>query len=130
MLSILKQSLDKLLTILKSETISQSRYKSTSLLPNSSSQERDFFKNSLSWLDKFGNKEVDLYRDWLIVSDFNIVNNLSKDCLSIDNNELGKIQILKAKGLKCDRCWHYQNITVKGIENTKLCERCANIINL
>ena len=73
---------------------------------------------------------MDLYRDWLIVSDFNIVNNLSKDCLSIDNNELGKIQILKAKGLKCDRCWHYQNITVKGIENTKLCKRCANIINL
>ncbi len=92
--------------------------------------ENQFFKNSLSWLDKFGNKEVDLYRDWLIVSDFKIVNNLSKDCLSIDNNELGKIQILKAKGLKCDRCWHYQNITVKGIENTKLCERCANIINL
>ena len=92
--------------------------------------ENEFFKNSLSWLDKCGNKEVDLYRDWLIVSDFNIVNNLSKDCLSIDNNELGKIQILKAKGLKCDRCWHYQNITVKGIENTKLCERCANIINL
>ena len=53
--------------------------------------ENELFKNSLSWLDKFGNKEVDLYRDWLIVSDFNIVNNLSKDCLSIDNNELGKI---------------------------------------
>ena len=86
--------------------------------------------SSLSCLDKFGNQEVDSYRDWLIVSDFNIVNNLSKDYLSLDNSELGKIQILKAKGLKCDRCWHYQNITVKGIENTKLCERCANIINL
>jgi len=35
----------------------------------------------------------------------------------------------KAKGQKCDRCWHYQNLTVKGIEDTKLCERCANIIN-
>ena len=70
------------------------------------------------------------FSDGLIVSDFNIVNNLSKDCLSIDNNELGKIQILKAKGLKCDRCWHYQKITVKGIENTKLCKRCSNIINL
>ncbi len=92
--------------------------------------ENEVFKNSLSWLDKFGNQEVDLYRDWLIVSEFNIVNNLSKDCLSIDNNEIGKIQILKAKGLKCDRCWHYQNNVVQGIENTKLCERCANIINL
>ena len=85
-------------------------------------------KNSLSWLEKSGNKEVDLYSDWLIVSKFSIVNSLSKDFLITDNNELGKIQILKAQGQKCDRCWHYQNFTVNGIENTKLCKRCANII--
>ena len=64
----------------------------------------------------------------LNLSKFIIINNLSKDCLITDNNELGKIQIIKAKGQKCDRCWHYQNITVKGIENTKLCKRCSNII--
>ena len=92
--------------------------------------ENETVKNSLSWLENFGNKEVDLYHDWLIVSKFNIVNNLSKDCLIVDNNELGKIQILKAKGQKCDRCWHYQNITFNGMEDTKLCKRCANIISL
>ena len=92
--------------------------------------ENEIVKNSINWLEKFGNKEIDLYSDWLIVSKFSIVNNLSKDCLIIDNNELGKIQILKAKGQKCDRCWHYQKITVKGIEDTKLCKRCANIITL
>ncbi len=92
--------------------------------------ENEIVKNSLTWLEKFGDKDVDLYSDWLIVSKFNIVNSLSKDCLIIDNNELGKIQILKARGQKCDRCWHYQNMTVKGIEGTKLCKRCANIINL
>ena len=90
----------------------------------------EIVKNSLLWLEKFGNKEVDLYSDWLIVSNFNIVNILSRDCLIIDDNELGKIQILKAKGQKCDRCWHYQNITVKAIEDTYLCKRCANIINI
>ena len=90
----------------------------------------DEVKNSLSWLDKFGNKEVDLYSDWLIVSKFNIVKNLSEDYLIFDNNEFGKIQILKAKGHKCDRCWHYKEFTVKGIENTKLCKRCSKIINL
>tara|TARA_B100000945_G_scaffold297_1_gene271 strand:+ start:295 stop:3192 length:2898 start_codon:yes stop_codon:yes gene_type:complete len=92
--------------------------------------ENDFIKNSLSWLYKFGNKEVDLYSEWLIVSNFNIVNDLSEDFLIIDNNELGKIQILKAKGEKCARCWHFEQVTFRGIENTKLCKRCSNIINL
>ena len=59
-----------------------------------------------------------------------MVSDLVENSLIIDTNELGKIQIMKAQGQKCDRCWHYQNLTVKGIENTKLCERCANIINL
>ena len=48
----------------------------------------------------------------------------------IDNNDIGKIQILKAHGQKCDRCWHYQKETFNGIQNTKLCKRCSNIINL
>ena len=30
-------------------------------------------KDSLSWLKKFGNEDVDLFRDWLIVSDFKVV---------------------------------------------------------
>ena len=92
--------------------------------------EDDKVKNSLSWLDKFGNKEVDLYSDWLIISKFNIVNNLAENALIIDNNEFGKIQVLKAKGQKCDRCWHYKKVTFPGFQNTKLCKRCSNIINL
>jgi len=53
-----------------------------------------------------------------------------ENSLILDNNALGKIQILKANGQKCDRCWHYQKETFRGIQNTKLCKRCANIINL
>ena len=86
--------------------------------------------DSLSWLNKFGNEEVDLFRDWLIVSNFQVVTDVVKDSLIIDNNGLGKIQILKADGQKCDRCWHYQKETFTGIQNTKLCKRCSNIINL
>ena len=87
-------------------------------------------KDSLSWLKKYGNEEVDLFKDWLIVSNFQVVTDLAKDSLIIDDNELGKIQILKADGQKCDRCWHYQKETFTGIQNTKLCKRCSNIINL
>ena len=87
-------------------------------------------KDSLIWLERFGNEDVDLFRDWLIVSNFKVVSNLAESSLVIDNNKLGKIQILKADGQKCDRCWHYQKETYNGIQNTKLCKRCSNIINL
>ena len=92
--------------------------------------ENEKVRKSLIWLDKFGNKEVDVYSEWLIVSKFNVVNNLSEEALIIDNSEHGRIQILKAKGQKCHRCWHYQEFTVQGIQNTKLCKRCSEIINL
>jgi len=87
-------------------------------------------KDSLTWLKRFGNEDVDLFRDWLIVSNFQVVSDLVDNSLIIDKNELGKIQILKADGEKCDRCWHYQKETFSGIQNTKLCKRCSNIINL
>ncbi len=87
-------------------------------------------EESLNWLKKFGNDEVDLFRDWLIVSNFQKVSNLVDNSLAIDSNTLGKIQILKAHGQKCDRCWHYEKEIFSGIQNTKLCKRCSNIINL
>ena len=92
--------------------------------------ENNVINDSLSWLDKFGNKEVDQYCDWLIISNFQVVTDLKKDSLIVENNELGKIQILKAQGYKCDRCWHYQQITFQGIQNTRLCKRCSNVINI
>ncbi len=92
--------------------------------------ENRVFEDSLKWLKRFGNQEVDLYSDWLIISNFQVVSNLVADSLITETNDLGKIQILKAQGQKCDRCWHYQKETVDGIQNTKLCKRCANIINL
>jgi len=77
-------------------------------------------KDSLTWLKEFGNKEVDLFRDWLIVSKFQVVSDLVENSLIIDNNAFGKIQINKAQGQKCDRCWHYQKETICVIQNTKL----------
>ena len=84
--------------------------------------------NALLWLEKSGNKKVDIYSDWLIVSDFEIAENCLENSLIIEDCDLGKIQIAKAFGFKCDRCWHYQNEVVDGVKNTKLCKRCAEII--
>jgi len=92
--------------------------------------ENNMIKEALDWLEKFGNKEVDSYSDWLIISNFKVVSKLSDDFIIAENSSLGTIQILKAKGQKCDRCWHYQEQTFSGFQNTKLCKRCAQVINL
>ena len=87
-------------------------------------------KDSLKWLNQNGNKDVDIFRDWLIVSEFEIVENFSGEYLYEDESDLGKIQIVKAEGYKCDRCWHYQKDILNGTQNTKLCKRCAKVISL
>ncbi len=86
-------------------------------------------RDSLEWLIQKGNKDVDIFRDWLIVSEFEIVDNLFEDSLYTEESNLGKIQIFKAKGCKCDRCWHYQTDILNGAENTRLCKRCAKVIS-
>jgi len=85
-------------------------------------------KEALAWLKVSGNSEVDSYSDWLIISNFLLIENQVKENLLTVNNEFGTIQILKAKGTKCDRCWHFQEFTLKGRQNTNLCKRCSQII--
>ncbi len=92
----------------------------------SNNQELD---KSFKLLNDFGNKEVDSYSDWLIVSDFKIVDTLVDNSLFTESNDLGKIQIMMAEGHKCDRCWHYQYEVLDSEQSTKLCRRCAGIIN-
>ena len=92
--------------------------------------DNDEIKEALFWLEKTDHPEVDIYRDWLIVSDFKIVDKLNEDPLLTEKSDYGSIQIFKAKGLKCDRCWHYQEEIVHGLYSTNLCKRCFDIINL
>ena len=44
--------------------------------------------DSLTWLKEFGNQDVDLFRDWLIVSNFQVVSELVENSLIIDNLSL------------------------------------------
>ena len=83
---------------------------------------------SFKILSEYENNQVDIYRDWLIVSDFKLVDNLVDDFLHTEKNDYGQIQIIKAEGYKCDRCWHYSKETLNSEHNTKLCKRCADIV--
>ena len=73
--------------------------------------------------------QVDIYRDWLIVSDFKLTDKLLDESLHTESNDFGQIQIIKAEGYKCDRCWHYKNQVFNSPNGTKLCKRCSEIIN-
>ncbi len=85
-------------------------------------------KEALIWLKNSGNPEVDCYSDWLIVSNFLLIESPLEESLLTVHNDFGTIQIQKAKGIKCDRCWHFQEFTFKGMQNTNLCKRCSEII--
>ena len=91
------------------------------------SQNQDL-NNSLKLLKENEDNQVDIYRDWLIVSDFKLTDKLLDESLHTESNDFGQIQIIKAEGYKCDRCWHYKKEIVIGQENTQLCKRCKAII--
>jgi isoleucyl-tRNA synthetase len=39
-----------------------------------------------------------------------------------------KIEVTKASGAKCDRCWTYDDETGKDPERPGLCPRCADVV--
>ena len=42
--------------------------------------------------------------------------------------EIGLIEISKARGVKCQRCWHYENDIGINSEYSELCGRCIQVI--
>lgn len=59
-------------------------------------------------------------KDILIVSGVSA----SKD----GNDEVPEIEVIKAEGEKCERCWSYSNTVGSDSENPTLCARCAAVV--
>ena len=59
-------------------------------------------------------------KDILIVSGVSA----SKD----GNNEVPEIEVIKAEGDKCERCWSYSNTVGSDSEHPTLCARCAAVV--
>tara|TARA_Y100001970_G_C14259269_1_gene878376 strand:- start:3060 stop:5987 length:2928 start_codon:yes stop_codon:yes gene_type:complete len=99
---------------------------SVNFIPN-----QDRIKNSLDWLDHSGNSQVDDFCDWLIISKFSMNNKSFDNLLLQEETKIGLIQVSKAKGKKCERCWHYfeKNDLKDNIEDC-LCNRCAQLVKV
>jgi isoleucyl-tRNA synthetase len=39
-----------------------------------------------------------------------------------------EVKVVKARGLKCERCWNYRDTVGKDKEHATLCHRCASVV--
>jgi len=98
-------------------------------------------RSALDQLEQSASADVDNLADWLLVSELEIGSGEGRDQLAEPFAELlaeaseGGItlRIARARGEKCERCWHYEtdisahvlNATVHG----RLCGRCHTILS-
>ncbi|MDP6834207.1 MAG: isoleucine--tRNA ligase [Prochlorococcaceae cyanobacterium ETNP1_MAG_9] len=88
----------------------------------------DKLNETLLWLDKEGNPDVDCLRDWLLVSHLQLGGEPWAEVLASQEMEIGTIEVSKARGLKCERCWHYCSDIGINKDFADICGRCVDII--
>ncbi len=86
------------------------------------------FDDCLDWLHKQGNSEVDELCDWLLVSYLQIGGEPWAEIMTTQNTHFGVIEIAKARGKKCQRCWHYTTDLSIDLELKGICGRCMDVV--
>ncbi len=86
-------------------------------------------RQAIEWLIKEGNPEVDILRDWLLISNLQIGGEPWAELLTSQENDLALIEVARARGLKCERCWHYENDIGNHSIHPTLCGRCVEVLN-
>ncbi len=85
-------------------------------------------KESINWLSMHSENNVDVLRDWFLVSNLQIGGEPWAEVLLSEDNDIGTIEITKARGMKCERCWHYVNQLSKNDNYPDICGRCEKIV--
>ena len=83
---------------------------------------------ALSWLSETGDPEVDGLRDWLLVSQLQIGGEPWAEVLASQDDELASIEVSRARGTKCERCWHYEGDVGQHPEHPHICGRCVGVL--
>ncbi len=92
------------------------------------SREKDLLE-AIHWLHDKGVPEVDVLRDWMLVSQLQIGGEPWAEILVSKETELGIIDVNRARGKKCDRCWHYETNIETSNASGRICARCIQVIN-
>ena len=85
-------------------------------------------QDALDWIKQHGDADVDGLRDWLLVSHLQIGGEPWAELLASQDNELATIEVARARGNKCERCWHYETDIGKHTAHPSLCGRCVNVL--
>ena len=83
---------------------------------------------AIEWLAQSESNKVDVLRDWLLVSSLQIGGEPWAEVLVSEDNDLASVEIAKARGFKCERCWHYQTEMSKNQQYPNICTRCEKVI--
>ncbi len=90
----------------------------------------DSLDNALRFIENEGENYVDKISDWLIVSNVQIGGEPWAEVLLEKNEKIATIEIAKARGKKCERCWHYELDVGQDLRNKRLCGRCIEVIKV
>jgi isoleucyl-tRNA synthetase len=90
-------------------------------------------RGALQWLEQSSHPEVDNLADWLLVSGLAMepgqASVLDENKVLAEATEGGVgVQIAKAAGEKCERCWHYESDIGSHSNHPTLCGRCVGVL--
>ncbi|KZR63710.1 Isoleucine--tRNA ligase [Prochlorococcus marinus str. MIT 1327] len=85
-------------------------------------------QEALDWLRQQGDPDVDGLRDWLLVSHLQVGGEPWAELLASQDNTLATIEVARARGSKCERCWHYETDVGQHKTHPTLCGRCVGVL--
>ena len=86
-------------------------------------------QSALNWLNENGDAEADGLRDWLLVSQLQLGGEPWAELLADQSDETAVIEVSRARGIKCERCWHYEGDVGQHGEHPALCGRCCSVLD-
>ena len=85
-------------------------------------------RSALDWLNDNGDPEVDGLRDWLLVSQLQLGGEPWAELLASQEDAMAVIEVTRARGTKCERCWHYEGDVGQHSEHAGVCGRCVGVL--
>ena len=86
-------------------------------------------ESALNWLNENGDAEADGLRDWLLVSQLQLGGEPWAELLADQTDDTATIEVSRARGIKCERCWHYESDIGQHSQHPTLCGRCCKVLN-
>ncbi len=85
-------------------------------------------QSALTWLNDHGDADVDGLRDWLLVSQLQLGGEPWAELLASQDDDSVLIEVARARGQKCARCWHYEGDIGQHSDHPELCGRCCSVL--